>query len=235
MELSQRGVEFIAPFENIYESRYCPFYDPYGKVYTRAFGETDWSGNFGGKCISHAEALANLKSEFDRSYAPAINNLNVSLNENQFIALADAVWNLGPGSMEWDIGRELRAGNFHQAALDLLQYDTAGGVVLPGLAARRRAEYNLFMTPVKKSSPSNPLDVLYPNERRVVNSFLAYRKHPKLHRHGLRVTKEQMINFRGNIFDAATYGRLKSGQKTANGWNIRNRKARYELLRKYTT
>lgn len=157
------------------------------------------------------------------------------LNQNQFDALASFVWNLGPGSMQWNVGKELRAKHYVQAAKDMLEYDMAGGVVLSGLVARRWAEHDLFLTPVKKSPPPNPLDVLYPAERRVVNSYLSYRKHPKLHRHGLKVTREQMINMRGNIYDAAVYGMLKNRQKIENSWGIRNRKARYELLRKYTS
>lgn len=234
MEISDHGVEFIAHFENIYESRYCPYWDPYGKVYTRGFGETDWNGNFGGKCISHAQALSNLRSLLNRDYIPAIANLHVPLNQNQIDALASFVWNLGPGSMEWNVGQSLRERKYGQAADQMLAYKFAGGVELAGLRERREAERALFLTPVKSAPPPNPLDVFYPNERRVVNSYLAYKRHPNWHKHGLTVCHNKMVAFRKNIYDAAVYGRLSSGKKVNKGWSINNRYARYKLLKKYT-
>lgn len=231
MKISDNGLRLIESFEG-YVS--CPYWDSYGHVWTRGYGETEGIAS-GSRCLSRAEAENNLRKIFNERYAPSINNLNVPLNQNQFDALGSFVWNLGPGSMEWDVGRSLRARQYGQAANNMLQYDRAGGVVLAGLESRRKKERELFLTPAKPPKPKNPLDVLYPAERRVANSHLAYIKHPKLHPHGLKVTKEKMIAMRKNIYDAAVNGTLEDGRKVKKGWNINNRKARYELLKKYTS
>lgn len=231
MQISNNGLRLIEGFEGFVS---CPYWDPYGRVYTRGYGETEGISR-SSKCLTQKEAQENLRKIFTERYAPSINNLGVPLNQNQFDALGSFVWNLGPGSMEWDVGRSLRAGQYGQAAYDMLQYDRAGGVVLAGLASRRRQEVDLFRTPIKPTKPKNPLDVLYPAERRVVNSYLAYIKHPRLHPHGLKVTREKMTAMRKNIYDAAVYGRLENGTKVKKGWNINNRKSRYELLKKYTS
>ena len=76
------------------------------------------------------------------------------LNKNQIDALCSFVWNLGPGSMSWDVGRLLRARNYEGAANAMLAYDRAGGQVLPGLVRRRQAERALFLTPVQKPKPA---------------------------------------------------------------------------------
>lgn len=82
--------------------------------------------------------------------------------------------------------------------------------------------------------PPDNLNVFYPNERRVLNSYLSYMKHPKLHPHGIKVSREKLVAFRKNIFDAAAFGRLTNGQRVRPGWNINNRFARYEILKKFT-
>jgi|ERR1039457_2714414 lysozyme len=236
MDVSNHLVELTARFENVYQNVYCPYYDPYGKVYTRGYGETDWSGNFGGRCISHAQALSNLRSLLNRSYADAVRNLHVSLNQNQFDSLTDLCYNVGPGVLGWGIGQKLRNGEFGAAADQILEYRFAGGVELAGLRERREIERRLFLTPAGPPPlPSNPLNVFYPNERRVVNSYLKYRKHPNWHKHGLTVCHNKMVTFRKNIYDAAVYGRLQSGQHIKKGWSINNRYDRYQLLKKYTS
>jgi len=146
MQISSNGLRLIERFENVYESRYCPYWDSYGRVYTRGFGETDWSDNFGGKCISHSEAEANLARNINNDYAPAVNGLGVPLTQNQFDALCSFVYNLGVGSMSWDVGRSLRARQYYQAANEMPAYRFAGGVELSGLRERRIDERNLFLT-----------------------------------------------------------------------------------------
>ena len=82
----------------------------------------------------------------------------VNFNQNQFDALCSFVWNLGAGSMEWDVGRYCRAGQFLAAGNAMLQYCHAGGVALPGLVRRRQEERVLFLTPVP--APTDPYHYL---------------------------------------------------------------------------
>lgn len=150
IHIDAAGLSLTAAFENVYEARYCPYWDPYGHVYTRGFGETDWSGNFGGVCISHARALANLSYLMETQYLYAVRDLGVNLDHHQIDALADFVWNLGPGSLEW---QPLRGQLQRYDPYGMLAYDRAGGVVLAGLRARREDEVRLFLTGEPKPKP----------------------------------------------------------------------------------
>jgi lysozyme len=226
MEISNNGLRVIREEEG-FES--CPYRDVTG-TWTRGVGETEGIGP-ASRCISEAEGLVNVKIIFAERYAYAIKDLGKPLNQNQFDALADFIWNCGPGAMEWNVGRSIRAGNYDQAAEELMQYCYSKGVYIPDLARRRARERALFLTPVKQS---NPLDVLYPNERKAVERYLAWSKHPHINRNKINKVRKKMENMRGNIWDAAEYGQLKDGHKVKKGWNINNRKARYELLRKYS-
>jgi len=151
IRIDSAGIAFVAQFENVYHATYCPYWDPYGHVWSRGFGETDWSGDFGGVCISHAKALANLGAFMESSYQYAVRGLGVNLNHHQVDALDSFVWNLGPGSMLW---QPLRSQLQRHDPYGLLAYDRAGGVVLSGLASRRRAEVALFLKPEPKPAPT---------------------------------------------------------------------------------
>lgn len=230
MEISANGLRMIRHFEGFIS---CPYRDVTG-TWTRGIGEAGGRIGPNSKCVSEAEAYDNLRRLVKEEYGKAVNDLNVRMTQNQFDALCDFFYNCGPGAADWNVGREIKANHFEAAANDLLEYNTSDGIYIPQLAERRRAERELFLTPEKPAPKLNPLDVLYPAERRVANSYLAYMKHPKLHPHGIKVSKEAMVNFRGEIYDAATYGRLKNGQVVKKGWDINNRKARYDLMVKYT-
>ena len=155
MEISEHGLEFIAGFEGY---RYNAYWDPYGHCWTVGIGETQNVGP--NSTMTYAQALADLKGRLAREYEPALTALGVPLNQNQWDALCSFIWNLGPGSMSWDVGRDLRARNYDAAANALLEYDRAGGVVLSGLARRRQAERTLFLTPVPAPKPP-PLSYHY--------------------------------------------------------------------------
>ena len=142
IRIDATGAKLIEGFENVYEARYCPYWDPFGHVWTRGFGETDFSGNFGGRCISHAQAEANVRYLVEAQYQYAVRSLGMNLSQRQVDALDDLVWNLGPGVLT--PGGSLRFAMQHHEWSAILAYDRAGGVVLSGLAARRRDEYNLL-------------------------------------------------------------------------------------------
>lgn len=153
------GAKLIEGFENVYEAVYCPFFDPYGHVWTRAFGETDFAGDFpivnGTRCISHAQAEANVRRLVEADYQAAVRALGMNLSQLQVDALDDFVWNLGGGIFVGGLrarieGREWSA---------LLAYDRAGGVVLSGLERRRETEVRLLEDnppmPPKPKPPSH--------------------------------------------------------------------------------
>ena len=228
MQLGNRGLHLIAEEEGFIS---CPYYDSYGGVWTRGFGETSGIGENigpGSRCITYQEGLDRLRSIFNSHYAYAINDLNVPLNQNQFDALASFVWNLGPGSMQWNVGRSLRDRQYYQASNEMLQYDTAGGVVLSDLVRRRHRERALFLTPDgPPPPPPNPLDVLYPDERKTYDEYKKFHK---------AWQKNKLILLRKNIYEAAAHGRLYTNKHkhVEKGWNVNHRLQRYEILKKIT-
>lgn len=231
MDIPTKGLKLIEEFEGFVS---CPYWDSYGRVWTRGYGETEGISR-NSRCLTRQEAENNLRNIFNSRYAYAINDLGVDLNENQFSALSSFIWNLGPGSMQWNVGRYVRAHEFENAANAMLEYDHAGGVVLQGLRTRRERERNLFLTPVKYS---DPLNVLTKREHEQVNKYNKYIKHPHIHRRSLPIIKKELINFRKNIWEAAERGKFWNGKiyiGTRKGWNINNRRARYAILLKITT
>jgi lysozyme len=146
------GAALIERFEEVQKAVYCPYWDAYGHVWTRGFGETDWGGNFGGRCVSHSQAVANLVYLVNAQYLPAVRNLGVNFNHHQIDALASFVWNLGAGIFTGSLRFSIQ----HHNPYPMLAYDRAGGVVLSGLASRRRAEVALFLRPEVEPKPETP-------------------------------------------------------------------------------
>lgn len=188
MYIDQRGLNFIAGFEGGESSDglFHAYWDPYGHVWTIGYGET--SGVHPGMTWTKAQAEDDLKRKLENDYIWAINNLDVPLTQNQFNALCSFVWNLGAGSMQWDIGRYLRARNYQAAANALLEYTHAGGVVLAGLVRRREAERALFLTPDPHPDPYAIFPTDIPglgNERGLVQMTDTELKHPANYRASL--------------------------------------------------
>jgi lysozyme len=72
-----------------------------------------------------------------------------AINQNQFDALVDFVFNLGCASLgQSTLLRLVNAGNFAGAAKEFLRWNKAGGKVVKGLTKRRQAEADLFSKPV---------------------------------------------------------------------------------------
>lgn len=227
MDISSRGLRLIEQFEGF---RSAPYWDSYGKVWTRGFGETEGIGP-GSAHLTLAEAQDRLKVLVERRYEFAIKDLHTDFNQNQFDALCSFVWNLGTGIFAGSLRANLQRHNFHAAANEMLAYDHAGGVVLEGLRIRREDEVSLFLKP---DVVPDPLAVLFPKERHVANSFELYMRHPRLHPHGIRVTKEQLIVFRKELWSAAERGHTIKGAAVERGWDIRDRRARYTELCRLT-
>jgi GH24 family phage-related lysozyme (muramidase) len=151
MDISENGLRLIEEFEGY---SFHAYWDQWGRVWTVGFGETENVGP--GTTMTRAQAEEDLKNRIIREYEPAIKHLGVDLNQNQFDALCSFVWNLGPGSMQWNVGHFIQAHNFQAAANAMLEYDRAGGVVLAGLARRRQQERALFLRPAKPPPPPDP-------------------------------------------------------------------------------
>jgi lysozyme len=102
-----------------------------------------------GLTITQAKADSLLMDDLARS-AQIVNSLvHVYLNQNQFDALVDFVFNVGASNFRSStLLRLLNAGNFAAAADQLPRWNQAKGKVMPGLIKRRAAERALFVKPV---------------------------------------------------------------------------------------
>jgi lysozyme len=145
--ISARGLRLIERFEGFSS---CPYWDPYGRVWTRGYGETEAIGR-GSRCVSRGQAQHHLRRLIETRYEWALRSLRVALNQNQWDALCSFVWNLGAGIFRGtSVGYYLRRRQWSAAASAMLQYDHAGGVVLAGLRIRREVEARLFLSPERR-------------------------------------------------------------------------------------
>jgi lysozyme len=230
MHISERGLRLIEGFEG-YSS--APYWDPYGHVWTRGYGETEGIRS-DSPHLTRAEAQANLKHLVETRYEWAIRALGVEFSQDQWDALCSFVWNLGAGIFAGSLRAALQGRWWREAAGLMLEYDHAGGQVLAGLARRRREEIALFLrTPTPMESVRARFAVLLPAELRLMNTYLAYSRRPRLHRHGLRVTRAAMVHCRQVIWMAAQT-EIQRGRAPEAAWAFRNRNLRYKLLWSYT-
>lgn len=71
----------------------------------------------------------------------------VAMTPQQFAALVDFSFNVGPGNLEIStLRRRLLRGDYLGAADQFQRWVYAQGIKLPGLVRRRQAERNLFLT-----------------------------------------------------------------------------------------
>lgn len=142
IHISNKGLALIEGFEGFSS---CPYWDPYGSVWTRGFGETDFGGNFSGRCISRVQGQSNLRNKVESEYQWAVRQLGVNFNQNQVDALDSFIWNLGAGIFQGTLRYDLQHRQFYAATRIMLLYDHAGGQVLEGLRIRREREVALFL------------------------------------------------------------------------------------------
>jgi lysozyme len=217
MHISKAGLRLIEGFEG-FSSK--PYWDPFGSVWTRGFGETEGIHS-GSPWISRAQGEANLKRLVEQRYEPAIRALRLPFNQNQWDALCSFVWNLGSGIFTGSLRQTLEARQWRAAAMIMEQYDHAGGQVLSGLQRRRREEMALFLKPVP-APPYIPHDeAVWRNEWAKLKGVLTWRAHKRR-----VVLKQLMTKRRKAIYIAAT--------RQHNGWRILNRYDRYQVLKRYT-
>lgn len=138
--ISDRVVAFIADQEGGQspDGLFRPYRDAVG-VWTVGYGHTEHVGP-GTRPLTKAQALALLKVDLLHKYAPPVLALKAP-RQGITDGLVSAVYNLGPGILRTGtLGARIARRDWNGAATALLDYDHAGGRVLPGLAARRRAE-----------------------------------------------------------------------------------------------
>jgi lysozyme len=137
---SDSGLELTKEFEGLNLNSYQ---DQVG-VWTIGYGHTGPSVH-GGLTITQDQADQLLLSDIAASVICVNRAVTAEINQNQFDALVDFVFNLGCAALlSSTLLRDLNAGDFEAVAPQFLLWDHAGGVVIPGLLRRRQAESNLF-------------------------------------------------------------------------------------------
>lgn len=97
--------------------------------------------------ITRKQAENLLSQELLRCASAVLRLTKVPLNDNQFAALIDFVYNLGAGRYQAStIRSKLNRHDYKGAAQVILKYVYGGGRILPGLVIRRQAEYSLFLS-----------------------------------------------------------------------------------------
>ena len=112
-----------------------------------------------GSTITAAQATSDLAATVEGAAYVVNTVVTTPLNQNQFDALVDFVFNLGSGNFQSStLLRKLNNNDFVGASQEFPKWNHAGGVVVDGLTRRRLAEQVLFNTPtVVNQQPTAPV------------------------------------------------------------------------------
>ena len=117
------------------------------------FSGAPWTAGWGhtgpdvhpGMLVTRDMAGAWLRADVAASVEEVKRAVQVELNQEEFDALVDFVFNIGNGNFETStLLRKLNAGDTDGAIAEFARWNKAGGVVLAGLVKRREAERVLF-------------------------------------------------------------------------------------------
>ena len=118
-------------------------YQDSGGVWTIGYGHT--FGVTPGMTCTQEQADAWLTQDIQWAVNAVLNSVGVPLNQGQFNALVDFVFNVGPANFNAStMLADLNAGNYEAAAAQFPRWNRAGGQVLAGLVRRRAAEEDEF-------------------------------------------------------------------------------------------
>jgi lysozyme len=139
MEPSQACVDLVKASEGC---KLTAYRDAAGYL-TIGYGST--GGVHEGQTITQEQADAMLLDDLDAAAEQVTAMVTVPLNQGQFDALVDFVFNLGAGRFrDSTLLRLLNARDYGAAAAQFRFWVMAGGHPLPGLVTRRAKERALF-------------------------------------------------------------------------------------------
>jgi GH24 family phage-related lysozyme (muramidase) len=97
--------------------------------------------------ISEEQALELLQTDLQIAGAAVERLIKVQLDDNEFTALIDFVYNLGAGVLQAStLKAKLNRGDYRGAANQFKRWVYAGATKLPGLIKRRETEAELFLS-----------------------------------------------------------------------------------------
>ena len=141
MKVSGKCIELIKRHEGFKAKAYkCP-----AGVWTIGYGTTE--GVTEGMVCTEAQATQKLINHL-ASVERDLNSLNLAINQNQFDALADFIYNLGFGDfLHSFLLKTIRINPNNSAIRDEFgKWIHGGGKVLPGLLRRRNDDANLYFS-----------------------------------------------------------------------------------------
>jgi len=116
-------------------------------VWTIGYGHTGTDVKKG-LTITEEQASTLLAADVAWAVTCVNKSVKVAINQNQFDALVDFVFNLGCANLgQSTLLRLLNSGDSIDAAKEFLRWNRAGGKVVAGLTRRRQAEMDLFNKP----------------------------------------------------------------------------------------
>ncbi len=119
-------------------------YQDVAGVWTIGYGHTGPEVSTG-LTITKDQAAQLLQNDVASAAACVNQAVALALNQDEFDALVDFVFNIGRGAFQGStMLRDLNSGDFADAAEQFDKWDHAGGKVVAGLLRRRQAEQALF-------------------------------------------------------------------------------------------
>lgn len=141
---STNGLNLTKQFEG---QELTAYQDSVG-VWTIGYGHTGTDVKRG-LAVTEDQATTLLAADVAWAVTCVNKSVTSAINQNQFDALVDFVFNLGCASFgQSTLLKYLNKGQFAAAAKEFPKWNKAGGRVLAGLTRRRLAEQALFNTPV---------------------------------------------------------------------------------------
>jgi lysozyme len=153
MKTGQAGLQLIESFEGIelvgYNDQNMP------PIPTIGYGHTG-PDVYVGETITQEQAEEYLQGDLGTAENAVNNFVTVDLNQNQFDALVDFTYNCGSGNFKSStLLSLLNQGQYDQVPVQMLRWNKVNGQPNDGLTRRRKAEGNLFTTPVDSSDDSS--------------------------------------------------------------------------------
>ena len=150
MKASSNVIKLIKEFEGNHLTAY---YDEVG-VITIGYGITNADKSITGVTIKKGMKITQetadkwLEDALNKIYAPKVMKYDSKYqwNQNEFDALLSFTFNIGSIDQLTSNGTRTR----EKIASKMLEYNKADGKVYNGLVRRRKAEHELFLTPVKE-------------------------------------------------------------------------------------
>lgn len=221
--VSKTGIDLIKEFEGL---RLTAYRDEVG-VWTIGYGITNSDKAItgmeirSGMTISKRTAEEWLEESLNRKYLPKVMKYDTryNWNQNEIDALVSFAYNIG------SIDRLTANGTRSKKTIasKILEYNKAGGRVYNGLTRRRKAERELFLTPVKEEVKvaEKKKGCFSPNKNaKGLTEFLHNRGYGA-GEHNLRlIAAENYDNLKDAMFTLAKMGELRKPK----GLNKRDKK-----------